>query len=204
MTLSIALMMIGTTLMAVTPGYATIGLAAPIIITIARLLHTGFIATLIGGAILAIGSPLAGHWSDKAGRPLIMVVTCWLFPLTAYPCFYLMAAFPSLATCIFAAAWLNLVKAGYSGELPSLLAEQFPVEARAIGVSLSFSTAVSIFGGLAPFIATLLIAETGDKLSPSYYLIFTAFLSLIALMAIQRRVVRTTNRWQAVSPAASR
>ena len=35
--LSMALMMIGTTLMAVTPGFATIGLAAPIILTIARL-----------------------------------------------------------------------------------------------------------------------------------------------------------------------
>ena len=39
LTLSIAVMMIGTTLMAVTPGYATIGLAAPVIITIARLLQ---------------------------------------------------------------------------------------------------------------------------------------------------------------------
>ena len=37
--LSMALMMIGTTLMAVTPGYATIGLAAPIILTIGRLLQ---------------------------------------------------------------------------------------------------------------------------------------------------------------------
>src|SRR6202790_4481746 len=34
--LSMALMMIGTTLMAVTPGYATIGIAAPIIVTLAR------------------------------------------------------------------------------------------------------------------------------------------------------------------------
>ena len=39
LTLSIAVMMIGTALMAVTPGYATIGLAAPVIITIARLLQ---------------------------------------------------------------------------------------------------------------------------------------------------------------------
>jgi MHS family proline/betaine transporter-like MFS transporter len=36
LTLSIALMMIGTTMMVVTPGFATIGLAAPIVITIAR------------------------------------------------------------------------------------------------------------------------------------------------------------------------
>jgi MFS family permease len=40
--LSIALMMIGTTLMAVMPSYATIGIAAPIIITLARLLQGVF------------------------------------------------------------------------------------------------------------------------------------------------------------------
>ena len=37
LTLSIGLMMIGTALMVITPGYATIGIAAPIIITIARM-----------------------------------------------------------------------------------------------------------------------------------------------------------------------
>jgi MHS family proline/betaine transporter-like MFS transporter len=103
-----------------------------------------------------------------------------------------MAAWPSLAACIIAVGWLQFVKAGYSGVLPSVLSEQFPVEVRAIGVSLGFSTAVSIFGGLAPLVATWLIAATGDSLSPSYYLIFTALLSLFALMAIKwrsRRVV---------------
>jgi MHS family proline/betaine transporter-like MFS transporter len=149
---------------------------------------TGFTATLIGGLILAIGSPFAGLWSDKMPRrPLLMVITCWLFVMTSYPAFYLMAAWPSLAACVIAVGWLQLLKAGYSGVLPSLLSEQFPVETRAIGVSLSFSTAVSIFGGLAPLVATSLIAATGDSLSPSYYLIFTALLSLVALMAIQSR-----------------
>jgi MFS transporter, MHS family, proline/betaine transporter len=149
---------------------------------------TGFIATLVGGIILAIGSPLAGHWSDKLPRrTLLMVITCWLFLLTSYPAFYLMAALPSLATCIMAVGWLQLVKAGYSGVLPSLMSELFQVDTRAIGVSLSFGTAVSVFGGLAPFVATWLIAVTGDKLSPSYYLIFTALLSLLALTMIQRR-----------------
>jgi MHS family proline/betaine transporter-like MFS transporter len=149
--------------------------------------YTGFVATLVGGLILAIGCPLAGHWSDRIPRPLLMVIMCWLFVLTAYPAFYLMVAWPSLAACIIAVAWLQAVKAGYSGVLPSLLSEQFPVETRAIGVSLGFSTAVTIFGGFAPFVATWLIAQTGNPLSPSYYLIFTALLSLFALLAIQRR-----------------
>ena len=153
---------------------------------------TGFTATLIGGAILAIGCPLAGYWSDKMVRSSIMVIACWLFVLTSYPAFYLMAAWPSLAACIIAVGWLQFVKAGYSGVLPSLLSEQFPVETRAIGVSLGFSTAVSIFGGLAPLVATWLIAATGDSLSPSYYLIFTALLSLFALMVIRWRSRRAT------------
>jgi len=152
--------------------------------------YTGFVATLVGGVILAIGCPLAGHWSDKIARPLIMVIMCSLFVLTAYPSFYLMVAFPSLAACIIAVGWLNLVKAGYSGVLPSLMAEQFPVDTRAIGVSLGYSISVTIFGGFAPFIATWLIARTGDPLSPSYYLMFTALLSLVSLIAIRWRTAQ--------------
>jgi MFS transporter, MHS family, proline/betaine transporter len=149
--------------------------------------YTGFVATLVGGVILAIFSLIAGHYSDKMPRPRIMLITGWLFLLTAYPSFYLMVAWPTLTACVIAVGWLNLVKAGYSGVLPSLLSEQFPVETRAVGVSLSFSAAVSIFGGLAPFVAAWLIARTGDPLSPSYYLMATALLSVIALLVIRRR-----------------
>ena len=46
---------------------------------------------------------------------------------------------------------------------------------------------MTIFGGFAPFVATWLIARTGDPLSPSYYLMATAVLSIIALMAIRGR-----------------
>jgi MHS family proline/betaine transporter-like MFS transporter len=61
--LSMALMMIGTTLMAVTPGFATIGLAAPIIITISRLLQ-GF---SVGGEFGSAVSFLAEHGGVRRG-----------------------------------------------------------------------------------------------------------------------------------------
>lgn len=152
--------------------------------------YTGFVATLVGGVVLAVCAPLFGHWSDRIARPRIMVVTAWLFVLTSWPCFFLMASWPALWSCIFACAWLQFLKAGYSGVLPSLLGELFPVATRAIGVSLSFSTAVTIFGGFAPFIATWLIAQTGDPLSPSLYLVVTAGLSAAALALIQMRSAR--------------
>jgi MHS family proline/betaine transporter-like MFS transporter len=153
---------------------------------------TGFIATMVGGAILAAVSPIAGHWSDKIGRPRIMLTMAWLFLVTAYPVFWLMVAYPSLATAIFAAGWLSLVKAGYSGVLPSMMAELFPTETRGVGMSLSYSISVTIFGGFAPFVATWLIAMTGDNLSPSFYLMFTAGLSIIALTVVRQRTFRRT------------
>jgi MFS transporter, MHS family, proline/betaine transporter len=164
--------------------------------------YTGFTATLVGGVVLAVFCPIFGHWSDKmAFRPRIMVVTAWLFFFTSWPAFFLMSAWPTLAACMTACAWLQLLKAGYSGVLASVLGEQFPVVVRAIGVSLSFSTAVTVFGGFAPFIATWLIAQTGDALSPSYYLVVTAFLSGIALWGIQRRSARAVQPKLVVSSA---
>ena len=150
--------------------------------------YTGFAATLVGGIILAVFSVIAGHWSDKTvPRTRLMRITAWLFLLTAYPSFWLMDAYPSLATAMFAVGFLNLIKAGYSGVLPSVLCEQFPVETRAVGVAFAFSISVTIFGGFAPFVATWLIAQTGDPLSPAYYLMVTSALSIIALSAINRR-----------------
>src|SRR6202011_425229 len=129
---------------------------------------------------------VAGYWSDIIKpRARIMLITAWGFLLASYPCFWLMDKYPSLATAMVAVGFLNLIKAGYSGVLPSVLSEQFPVETRAVGVAFSFSIAVTIFGGFAPFVATWLIARTGDLLSPSYYLMATALLSVIALMAIE-------------------
>jgi MHS family proline/betaine transporter-like MFS transporter len=155
--------------------------------------YTGFVATLVGGIILAFFSVVAGHLSDRIlPRTRLMLITGWLFLLTAYPAFWLMDAYPSLATAMLAVGLLNLIKAGYSGVLPSVLSEQFPVATRAVGVAFSYSTSVTIFGGFAPFIATWLIAQTGDPLSPAYYLMATAVLSIIALLAIERRARRGT------------
>jgi MFS transporter, MHS family, proline/betaine transporter len=63
LTLSIGLMLIGTVLMLVTPGYATIGLAAPIIITLARLLQ-GF---SVGGEFGSAVAFLTEHAGDRKG-----------------------------------------------------------------------------------------------------------------------------------------
>ncbi len=63
LTLSIALMMVGTTLMALTPSYAAIGIAAPVLITLARLLQ-GF---SVGGEFGSSVAFLMEHGSQRRG-----------------------------------------------------------------------------------------------------------------------------------------
>ena len=58
---------------------------------------------------------------------------------------------------------------------------------RGTGIALSYNIGVPIFGGLSPAIGTWLIYATGNKLSPSFYLMLTALLSLAALLAIRQR-----------------
>jgi hypothetical protein len=52
------------------------------------------------------------------------------------------------------------------------------------------AVAVTIFGGFTPFVSTWLIAATGNSLSPSFYVMFTAALSILALVFVQPRDLR--------------
>ncbi|HXM03031.1 MAG TPA: MFS transporter, partial [Chthoniobacterales bacterium] len=61
---------------------------------------SGFIATLAGGVILTIGSPVIGHWSDLIGRTRIMLVAAALFVVSAYPAFLLVTRHASLPMLI--------------------------------------------------------------------------------------------------------
>jgi MFS transporter, MHS family, proline/betaine transporter len=148
---------------------------------------TGFIATLLGGLILTFGSPLIGHWSDSVGRTRIMMVAALLFFVTAYPAFALLTAAPTVVVIVLVVVWLSLLKTAYSGALPSLMAEIFPTRTRGSGVALSYNISVPIFGGFAPFFATLLIELTGDRHAPSFYLMLTALVSLGTLIAVRSR-----------------
>jgi MHS family proline/betaine transporter-like MFS transporter len=145
----------------------------------------GFIATMLGGLLLTIGAPVFGHLSDRVGRIPIMAAVCVLFALTAYPAFALLIGHPTLIGIIVMVGWLSLLKAAYSGTLPSLLAEIFPTQTRGSGIAISYNISVPIFGGFAPLISAWLIAVTGSSLAPSIYLIFGSLLSLVVLIAIR-------------------
>ena len=147
----------------------------------------GFIATMLGGILLTFGAPAFGHISDKIGRVNMMIIVTLLFAVSAYPAFVLLVANPSLISIVAIVCWLSILKAAYSGVLPSLMSELFPVTTRSSGIAVSYNVGVPIFGGFAPLIASWLIAVTGSSLAPSYYLIATSLISLAVLFVIRAR-----------------
>ena len=82
---------------------------------------------------------------------------------------------------------LSLVMAFLWGPTPVMLMELLPVGVRSTGVGLIYNVAVALFGGLAPFIVTWLIAATGDKMSPAYYVAFSALVGVFGLLLLRER-----------------
>jgi MFS transporter, MHS family, proline/betaine transporter len=151
----------------------------------------GFIAAVAAAALQTLVVPLVGLWVDRVGQVRIMIAAAILFIVTSYPAFMLVAGqftgHASLGVLMAVVCWFGFLKSLFSGALPSLMAKIFPVATRVSGMSLSYNIGVPLFGGFAPLAAQALVDLTGSKLAPSYYMIGTALVSLLALVALQRR-----------------
>jgi MFS transporter, MHS family, proline/betaine transporter len=146
----------------------------------------GFRSTLTAGALLFVLSPLSGLASDRFGRLAVIMPCALVLVAVPIPLFTWMTRAPAADTLLISQALLAMVAAGYLGGLPALLTELFPVRNRSTGVSLSYNLSVALFGGLAPFTITWLIATTSDRAAPGYYLTGAAICSIVALLAARR------------------
>ena len=164
------------------PSYATRQLGLPV--------SGSFLGSLLTGVIQVILIPIFGLLSDKHGRVPIMFVSAVALLLAIYPLFYWLASSPTIQTLLIVQAVMGVLIAGYMGALPALMSELFPPQIRTTGLSISYSFAVAIFGGFAPFINTWLIELTGSKLAPSFYLMLAAAISITALILVRRLGVR--------------
>jgi MHS family proline/betaine transporter-like MFS transporter len=144
----------------------------------------GFLGGLLTGVIQVVLIPFFGNFSDRYGRLPIAYVSAFAMLISIYPLFAWLAASPTLTTLLIVQGIIAVLMAAYMGGLGALMAELFPTQMRTTGLSISYAFGVAIFGGFAPFINTWLI-EVTNKLAPSYYLMFAAVISLLALRAAQ-------------------
>jgi MHS family proline/betaine transporter-like MFS transporter len=142
----------------------------------------GFVMGLIQLALI----PWLGSLSDRIGRITLPLIGAGALFVCGYPLWVWLTVTPTLQTLLILQAIAGVLIALYIAPLPALLSELFPTKIRTTGLSLTYSFAVMIFGGFAPTVNELLVNVTGSKVAPSFYLMFAAGMSLLALFGARR------------------
>ncbi|WP_369046642.1 MFS transporter [Sinomonas sp. P10A9] len=136
--------------------------------TVALLTYIGFIF-------------LTGLASDRYGRKAVLLTASVLFIVLTVPAFALLNT-GNFAVILLVEIGLGAMLTLNDGTLPSFLAELFPTRIRYSGFAVSFNLANAVFGGTAPFMATLLIGLLHTNLAPAWYLVAAAAISLVAVL----------------------
>ncbi|MFO1139274.1 MAG: MFS transporter [Paracoccus sp. (in: a-proteobacteria)] len=125
---------------------------------------------------------LMGMLSDRFGRKTALIAASVLFIVLTVPLFSMLDG-ASFAMIVLIQVIFGALLTVNDGTLPCFLTEIFPTRVRYSGFAFSFNTANALFGGTAPFVATWLIAATGSKTAPAWYLVAAAVVALVAMLA---------------------
>jgi MHS family proline/betaine transporter-like MFS transporter len=139
----------------------------------------------IGLAFMVCVTPFIGILSDRIGRKPVLMASCAGFILLCYPLLKLVTVEGTFGVVLAVQIVLVLFTAGFSACSPAAYVELFPTRVRYSGLSVGYNLAVTVFGGFAPFIATLLVFATGNNLSAAFYVIACA--AVTSIFAVKMR-----------------
>ncbi len=143
-----------------------------------------FASITIAGIVALVLIPPLGALSDRVGRKPLLFASSVLFALLTYPLFMLMNT-GNLAAAIAAHVALAVIEALFVCSSLAAGAELFATRVRYGGFSIGYNFSVAIFGGTAPYVATFLVSRTGNPLSPAFYVILGALITLLTLLTMR-------------------
>ncbi|MBP1821507.1 MFS transporter [Mycobacterium sp. OAE908] len=160
-----------------------------------------FVSIAVASLVAIVLIPPLGALSDRIGRKPLLITGAVGFAVFAYPLFLLLNT-GNLAAAITAHACLSAIESVFVSASLAAGAELFATRVRSSGYSIGYNLSVAVFGGTAPYVATWLVARTGNDVAPAYYVIAAAIVSLVTLLTMRETAGRPLR--QLVSVDASR
>jgi len=145
-------------------------------------LETIFIASMV------LLVPLAGLLSDKIGRYRMLLFNAMIICLITIPGYYFLHHSLLFSQMVFVLFLFTLASSLEQGTTPAVIVENFPVAARYTGLSFAYNLGNGFLGGSIPLICTWLVSHTHYLLSPAFYIVFYAVITLtIAIFIYQKK-----------------
>ena len=145
--------------------------------------NVAFWSTTATLAVATLCMPLFGALSDRIGRKKVFLGATVAGLVLPLPVFMLLNEGGPAA--IGAQIALGLVDSALMGVAFSAFAELFTTRVRYTGIALGFNIGAAAAGGTAPYICTWLVDVTGSSVSPAYFLMGTAVVTLIAALSMR-------------------
>jgi MHS family proline/betaine transporter-like MFS transporter len=108
--------------------------------------------------------------------------------ISFYPVFALLVHYKSVPVLLLAVLWLAILQGTFMGPAFALMSEIFPTQIRSTGMSLSYGLGVLALNAFAPVAFISLIAVTGSAVAPSLYLVAMAFVSMLSVIVLWRKL----------------
>ena len=142
-----------------------------------------FAASVIGNLLLAAACVMSGGLSDRVGRRPVLLAATLVLGVCAFPLLDGLHRSPTFLNLVFVQSFFCIATGSFTGAAPAALSAGFPVQSRALGVSIAYNIAVTLFSGFAPAALTWISVHGGGPLAPAWYLAFAAALALPAVLA---------------------
>lgn len=125
--------------------------------------------------------PLLGGWlADKIGRRPILIWPRVFIVILVIPAFYWLGLKPTALSVYFVTFLMSALSSINAAAIIVSIPESLPRNVRSAGLSIVYALSVSIFGGSTNYVVNKLIAVSGNKLAPAFYLVAFSIIGTIA------------------------
>jgi MHS family proline/betaine transporter-like MFS transporter len=147
-----------------------------------------FAASLVANIVFAMACLGFGLAADRFGRRRLLGWGAGGLIVAVPPLMAWLVATPTLGVLMVVQSLFCLIMAAFTACAPAALAGLFPVAVRATGMSISYNSAVTLFGGFAPAILTWLAASGAGVLAPAGYVVAAGLVALLGVIALPRSI----------------